>query len=177
MKKLSIYELHRLEVSEFKKAKKNKIIIILDNLRSQYNVGSIFRTCDAFRIEELLLCGITATPPNREIEKSALGATLSVNWQYFKNSCDAINYCKTKNFKVIAIEQTNESIPVNLFKYNVDDKYAFVFGNEINGVSEDVLELCDASIEILQYGTKHSFNVAVSVAIILYDYFYKCNLF
>jgi tRNA G18 (ribose-2'-O)-methylase SpoU len=177
MRKLSVEELNRIKVEEFKNIEKLPIIIILDNIRSQHNIGSIFRTSDAFRISELLLCGITATPPSREIEKSALGATKSVNWKYFKQTIDAIYYCKSLNYAIIAIEQTTESNDIRLFNFIQDNKYAFVFGNEINGISDEILQHCNYAIEIPQFGTKHSFNVSITTAIVLYDYFFKSQLF
>ncbi|MCX7862855.1 MAG: RNA methyltransferase [Bacteroidales bacterium] len=175
MRKLSIEELQRIDVESFKKAEKIPVIIILDNIRSQHNVGSIFRTGDAFRVSELLLCGITAKPPSREIEKTALGATQSVIWKYFENTIDAIVYCKEKNYKLVAVEQTNISIDIRSIVYNETESIAFVFGNEIHGVSQVVLDNCDLSIEIPQFGTKHSFNVSVTSGIVLYDYFLKMS--
>jgi len=177
MRKLSVDELNRLNIDLFKKVDKLNAIVILDNIRSQFNVGSIFRTCDAFRIKELLLCGITATPPAREIEKSALGATKSVEWKYFKETIDAVIYCKQNDYKIIAIEQTNVSVDIRKFVYNPYAKYTFIFGNEVNGISQNVLDISDFSIEIPQFGTKHSFNVAVTSAIVLYDFFIKGNFF
>ncbi len=177
MKKLSIEEINRIDVELFKKVEKLPVVIILDNIRSQYNIGSIFRTCDAFRISELLLCGITATPPSREIEKSALGATKSVNWQYFEETYNAISYCKALDYTIIAIEQTTESIDIRLFNFIRNKKYAFVLGNEICGISNEVLKQCDYGIEIPQFGTKHSFNVSVTSAIVIYDYFIKSQSF
>lgn len=175
MKKLSIEELHRIDAETFKKKEKLPVVVILDNIRSQYNIGSVFRTCDAFRVEEILLCGISATPPSREIEKSALGATQSVQWKYFENTTDAILYCKQKNIQIVAIEQTDESKDIRHFHYQAQQPYAFVFGNEVKGVEQSVLDMCDVSIEIPQFGTKHSFNVAVTTAIVLYDFFVKCS--
>ncbi|HNV94943.1 MAG TPA: RNA methyltransferase [Bacteroidales bacterium] len=173
MKKLSLEELQRIDIETFKNSKKLPVIIILDNIRSQFNIGSIFRTCDAFRVEELILCGITAQPPSREIEKSALGATQSVQWKYFKTTQDAIDYCKNKSFFIAAIEQTDESIDIRNFKINTPNKYAFIFGNEVNGVDQNIINQCDFCIEIPQFGTKHSFNVAVTSGIVLYDFFVK----
>lgn len=173
MKKLSLDELNRINVETFKSAEKLPIIVILDNIRSQFNIGSIFRTCDAFRVEELILCGITAQPPSREIEKSALGATQSVNWRYFKTTMEAIEYCKSKHFKLCAIEQTDESVDIRGMQYSKEKGYAFIFGNEVSGVDQKIINVCDYCIEIPQFGTKHSFNVAVTSGIVLYDCFNK----
>ncbi len=173
MRKLSIEELNRINVEMFKKAEKMNFRVILDNIRSQFNIGSIFRTCDAFRAESLWLCGICACPPGREIEKSALGATRSVSWQYFKTSEEAVKKSKEEGYIIVAVEQTTKSIDIRSFVYDRNKKYAFVFGNEIAGVSNEILSYCDYSIEIPQFGTKHSFNVAITCGIILYDYFFK----
>jgi len=177
MRKLKIEELNRLSINEYKSIEKNNLIVILDNVRSQFNVGSIFRICDAFRIKKLTLCGITPIPPSREIEKTALGSTLSVEWEYFKNTLDAIKFYKDQDYKIFIIEQTDESIFIHKFNYFFNNKICFVFGNEINGISDEILNHCDAAIEIPQFGTKHSFNVSISVAIVLYDFYYKNNLF
>ncbi|MGQ9846906.1 MAG: RNA methyltransferase [Bacteroidales bacterium] len=176
MKKLSLEELHRIDIETFKKSNKLPLIVVLDNIRSQFNIGSIFRTCDAFRVEELILCGITAHPPSREIEKTALGATQSVSWKYFKSTQEAIDYCKNKKCIIAAIEQTDESIDIRNFKVNNQQHYAFIFGNEVSGVDQNIINQCDISIEIPQFGTKHSFNVAVTSGIIIYDFFVKQSL-
>lgn len=176
MKKLSLEELQRIDIETFKNSKKLPLIIILDNIRSQFNIGSIFRTCDAFRVEELILCGITAQPPSREIEKSALGATQSVQWKYFKSTQEAIDYCKNNSFFIAAIEQTDESIDIRNFKISSPGKYAFIFGNEVSGVDQNIINQCDFCIEIPQFGTKHSFNVAVTSGIVLYDFFVKQSI-
>lgn len=173
MRKLKNSELNRISPDQFKKAKKLPVVVLLDNIRSLNNIGSFFRTADAFRINEILLCGITATPPHREIHKTALGATESVNWRYFENVVDAINDLKEKGYSIIAIEQTDEKIYLNEFDPSGFDKIAFIFGNEIKGVSNEALELIDLSIEIPQYGTKHSVNVSVSGGIVLWHTFYK----
>lgn len=167
MRQLTNEEHGRLDVEGFKAAPKNKIIIILDNVRSLNNIGSIFRSCDAFRVEKLILCGISTPPPHRDIHKSALGAELSVDWQYFEHTSDAIVDLKKKGFHVFAVEQTTLTIPLNEFK--ADGPLAFVFGHEIHGVSPEVLAVCEAAIEIPQYGTKHSLNVAVSAGILLWE--------
>ena len=169
MRKLTTYELNRLSVDDFQNKKKYPILIILDNLRSMHNIGSIFRTADAFAIEEILLVGITASPPHKEIHKTALGATDSVKWQYFKTTSEAISYTHTKGFHILVIEQTTKSIPLQNFSFP-DEKYALCFGNEINGVSKEFLHHSSAALEIPQFGTKHSFNVVISVGIILWHY-------
>ena len=166
MRQLTNDEHGRLDVEGFKSAEKNPLIVILDNVRSLNNIGSIFRSCDAFRIEKLILCGISTPPPHRDIHKSALGAELSVDWQYFETTSDAITDFKSQGYPVFAIEQTTGSIPLNEFK--LTGPAAIVFGHEIHGVSPEVLALCKSAIEIPQYGTKHSLNVAVSVGIVLY---------
>lgn len=173
MRKLKNEELNRLRIDEFKSVTKHHLVIILDNVRSLNNIGSIFRTADAFLIEGVYLCGITATPPNKEIHKTALGATESVDWEYFENALDAVSLLKKKDYVIVAVEQTNKSIMLQDFKPVTDDKYALVFGNEVNGVEQSVIDKCDMSIEIPQYGTKHSFNIAVSAGIVLWDLFTK----
>jgi 23S rRNA (guanosine2251-2'-O)-methyltransferase len=166
MRQLTNEEHGRLDVEGFRSAEKNKVIVILDNVRSLNNIGSIFRSCDAFRIEKLILCGISTPPPHRDIHKSALGAELSVDWQYFEKTIDAISFFQSNGYQVFAIEQTTVSIPLNDF--NLNGPTAIVFGHEIHGVSPDVLALCEAAVEIPQFGTKHSLNVAVSVGIVLW---------
>ncbi len=167
MRQLTNDEHGRLDVEGFKSADKNPVIVVLDNVRSLNNIGSIFRSCDAFRIEKLILCGISTPPPHRDIHKSALGAELSVDWQYFENTADAITDLKSKGYRIFAIEQTTHSIPLN--EFTLSAPAAIIFGHEIHGVSPEVLALCEAAIEIPQYGTKHSLNVAVSVGILLYQ--------
>lgn len=168
-KKLSLAELNRMSIPEFKKAPKIPVIIVLDNIRSLSNIGSIFRTADAFRIEAIYLCGVTAQPPHREIHKTALGATESVNWLYFKTTNEAVNNLISNNFKIISIEQVDNSQILNDFYPNPKEYYALIFGNEVHGVDDDIIALSDTCIEIPQHGTKHSFNVSVSVGIILWD--------
>jgi len=169
MRKLANEELNRLSVEEYKRVQKFPISVVLDNIRSQNNIGSIFRTCDAFRIEELLLCGITSTPPAREIQKTALGATESVMWKYFEKTEDAIIYLKNKGYIIISIEQVENSIMLQNFIPEKTKKYAFIFGNEIKGVQQSIVDISDYCIEIPQFGTKHSFNVTISVGIVLWD--------
>jgi 23S rRNA (guanosine2251-2'-O)-methyltransferase len=171
MRKLKNSELNRISAEEYKGSEKTPVVIVLDNVRSLYNVGSVFRTADAFRVEEIYLCGITGQPPHPEIHKSALGATDSVAWKHFKKTTEAIKQLKDNNYLIFAIEQVDKSIDLKDFSPKQDNKYAFVFGNEIKGVSEDILPLCDACIEIPQFGTKHSFNIAVSVGIVLWQFY------
>jgi tRNA G18 (ribose-2'-O)-methylase SpoU len=164
-------ELNRVSVDTFNILEKLPVICVLDNIRSQHNVGSIFRTSDAFRVSELYLCGITATPPNREINKSALGATESVKWQYYADTIFALESLKNDGYKIVAVEQAAGSIELEQYVPEISEKIALVFGNEVNGVSENVMERVDACIEIPQFGTKHSFNVSVTAAIVLYQFY------
>ena len=169
MRKLLNRELERKTVEEFRKSEKSPIIIVLDNVRSQSNIGSIFRTADAFLTRAIYLCGITATPPHRDIQKTALGATESVAWKYYSVTTDAIRDLKEEGYKIIAVEQAEGSVTLDCFKVETDNKYALVFGHEINGVDQEVLNNCDFCIEIPQFGTKHSFNIAISVGIVLWE--------
>jgi 23S rRNA (guanosine2251-2'-O)-methyltransferase len=169
MKKLLNAELHRITIEDFKKSSKLPFIVVLDNVRSAHNVGSVFRTSDAFLVESICLCGITSTPPDKEIRKTALGATESVEWQYFNNTLDAISLLKNNNYKIIAIEQTDKSISLNDFEITRNDKYALIFGNEVKGVEQKIIDLCDYSVEIPQFGTKHSFNISVCAGIVLWE--------
>jgi 23S rRNA (guanosine2251-2'-O)-methyltransferase len=173
MKKLKLEELGRLSVAEFKSAKKIPVCILLDNVRSLHNVGSAFRTADAFSIEKLVLAGITGTPPHREIEKTALGATSSVAWTYHQSAKEAAVKLRSEGWKMVAIEQTSESIPLQKFSAGVDEKLCLVFGNEVDGVSEDVIELADVAVEIPQSGTKHSLNISVCVGIVVWAVYSK----
>ena len=176
MRKLKLEELNRVSITDFKTQKKLPIVVVLDNVRSMHNIGSIFRTGDGFAIEQIYLCGITAHPPHREIEKTALGATQSVNWKYFINTLDAIAELKNTGHHVIAIEQAENSTMLNQFMPNTTEKYALIFGNEVNGVADEIMEKVDTCIEIPQFGTKHSFNIVVSAGIVLWDFFAKLNL-
>lgn len=169
MKKLSMQELDRLTVDQYKSSKKFPVVIVLDNIRSQHNIGSIFRTADAFRLTAIHLCGITATPPSREIHKSALGATESVDWAYFSTTKESVLMLKNSGYSIVAVEQAEGSLNVNDFKPAIYDKIALIFGNEVNGVSDEIMEICDTCIEIPQYGTKHSLNVSVSAGITIYQ--------
>jgi 23S rRNA (guanosine2251-2'-O)-methyltransferase len=171
--KLSMDQLRRLKPEEFKQTEKFPLVIVLDNIRSMMNIGSVFRTADAFRVEKIILCGITACPPNKEIHKTALGATESVDWAYFENTCHAVSQLRNAGYKVYSLEQTTDSISLNDFKPDNNYRYALVFGNEVKGVQDEVLQCCDGSIEIPQFGTKHSFNVSVSAGIVLWDFFTK----
>jgi 23S rRNA (guanosine2251-2'-O)-methyltransferase len=176
MRKLNMDELNRLSVEKFNELDKLPVICILDNIRSQHNIGSIFRTSDAFRIKELYLCGITATPPNREISKSALGATESVKWQYFAETTMAVDQLREQGYKIIAVEQAVGSIILEEFEPDVSTPFALIFGNEVSGVSDEVMEKVDACIEIPQFGTKHSFNVSVTAAIVLYHFYTRFKI-
>jgi tRNA G18 (ribose-2'-O)-methylase SpoU len=169
MRKLSNDELNRKSVPEFRASVKSPFIIVLDNVRSLNNVGSIFRTADAFLVEAVYLCGITATPPHREIHKTALGATESVAWKYFDSAAEAVTELKANGYTVVSVEQADEAVALDRFVPAAGRSYALVFGHEIRGVSEEVVNLSDACIEIPQYGTKHSFNVAVSAGIVLWE--------
>ncbi|MFW5756785.1 MAG: RNA methyltransferase [Tangfeifania sp.] len=173
MRKLKISELNRISAEEFKKTAKTPLVVILDNIRSCNNIGSVFRTSDALLVEKIYLCGITATPPNKEIRKTALDAEKSVAWEYFEKTEDAVNNLKENGYKIYAVEQVENSILLPGFKPKSDEKIALVFGNEVKGVQQKVVNLCDGAIEIPQYGTKHSFNVSVSAGIVLWDIFQK----
>lgn len=173
MRKLLNAELERKSVSEFKGAAKTPVIIVLDNVRSLNNVGSVFRTADAFLVESVYLCGITGCPPNKEIQKTALGSTESVSWKYFKTTLDAVNDLKENNFHVYAIEQAESAIMLNNFMPGKRQKLAVIFGNEVKGVQQEVIDACTDVIEIPQVGTKHSLNIAVSVGIVMWDLFQK----
>lgn len=175
MRKLKLDELNRPSINEFKKQEKLPVTVVLDNIRSMHNIGSIFRTSDGFAIEQIYLCGITAQPPHREIEKTALGATQSVNWVYFETSLQAIKALRTNGYQIMAIEQAENSTMLNEFIPSKNAKYALIFGNEVNGVSDEAMQQIDACIEIPQFGTKHSFNVVVSAGIVLWDFFSKMN--
>jgi len=168
MKKLSMNELGRITPDEFKKTSKIPVLVILDNIRSMNNVGSIFRTCDAFAVEKLYLCGITATPPHKDIAKTALGATESVDWEYAENVADLVHHLRKNNTKVYLIEQTDYSVFLNQFQFP-EEKIAIVLGNEVFGVTEALLPVCDGAIEIPQRGTKHSLNVTIAAGIVLWE--------
>jgi len=171
MRKLSIDELKRKTIEGFKQAKKTPIIIVLDNIRSLNNIGSAFRTADAFIIEAIYLCGFTACPPHKDIHKTALGATESVDWKYFSTTLDAISYLKQKNITIVSVEQAEGSIFLEDFKINREAKYALIFGNEVKGVEQKVIDESDYCVEIPQLGTKHSLNISVSVGVVLWEFF------
>jgi tRNA G18 (ribose-2'-O)-methylase SpoU len=176
MRKLNTDELGRVGIEDFKKQDKLPIIVILDNVRSMHNIGSVFRTSDGFAIEKIYLCGITAQPPHREIEKTALGATQSIEWDYSADISALIPTLKVDGYSIIAIEQANNSVMLNDFQPKTSAKYALIFGNEVNGVSVEAMELIDECIEIPQFGTKHSFSIVVSAGIVLWDFFAKIKL-
>ena len=175
MKKLKNSELDRISVEEFKKSKKIPITILLENIRSAHNIGSVFRTADSFLINEIILCGISAQPPNKDIRKTALGSSESVEWKYEKNIDVAIQKLKDEGNKIISIEQTTNSISLENFKPSYSSKYAIIFGNEVNGIEQSTIDLSDLAIEIPQFGTKHSLNISVAAGIIIWDIFSKIN--
>ncbi|MCH4829374.1 MULTISPECIES: RNA methyltransferase [Flavobacterium] len=175
MRKIENSELERKTVEQFKKAQKTPLIIILDDIRSLHNIGSVFRTSDAFLIEKIYLCGITATPPNKEIHKTALGATETVFWEYHKDVLELIENLKKEEVEVYAIEQVENAIFLDQFRPKPTKKYALVFGNEVFGVNQEAIKLCDGAIEIPQLGTKHSLNISVSTGIVIWDLFCKLN--
>jgi tRNA G18 (ribose-2'-O)-methylase SpoU len=176
MRKLENNELDRKTIADFKDAKKTPLIIILDDIRSLNNIGSVFRTADAFLIEKIYLCGITATPPNKEIHKTALGATETVAWEYAENILEVIKNLKQENTEIYAIEQVENAVFLQDFKVDTSKKYALIFGNEVFGVSQSAIENCNGTIEIPQLGTKHSLNIAVSAGIVIWDLFKKIHL-
>ncbi|MFH1296232.1 MAG: RNA methyltransferase [Bacteroidota bacterium] len=169
MRKLATTELNRPSLAGFKARPKLQVVVVLDNIRSLHNVGSIFRTADAFNLEAICLCGITATPPHREIHRTALGATESVEWSYSPDAAEAVDQLRRRGYQIVAIEQTDQSIPLSEFAPAEGKPLALIFGNEVKGVSEEVLFLTTQAIEIPQYGTKHSLNVAVTAGIVLWE--------
>ena len=173
MRKLKNNELDRLSIDAFKDAKKTPIIIVLDNIRSLNNIGSVFRTSDAFLIEKIYLCGITATPPHKDIHKTALGSTDAVDWEYAENTLELIKKLKTENVKICSIEQAENATMLNNFTPKENTTYALVFGNEVKGVAQDVVSTSDVIIEIPQFGTKHSLNISVSCGVVIWDVFSK----
>ncbi|MFZ4104593.1 MAG: RNA methyltransferase [Sediminibacterium sp.] len=174
MRKLSMEELGRKSVEDFKLADKKPLVVVMDNIRSMHNVGSVFRTADAFLISGICLCGFTPQPPHRDIHKTALGATDSVDWLYYENTSDAVLALKERGFKVLAIEQTEGSILLNEYVQS-NMPTAFVFGNEVDGVSDEVIQVCDGVIEIPQWGMKHSLNISVAAAVVLWEFVRKEN--
>ena len=171
MRKLKVTELNRISVEEFKEADKLPLVVVLDNVRSQYNVGSVFRTSDAFRVDCIYLCGISATPPHQEIHKTALGAEDTVNWEYYKDTKEAIIKLKSEGYYIYSVEQVEGSIMLENLQLDYTKKYAVVLGNEVKGVQQEVVDISDGCIEIPQYGTKHSLNVSTTAGIIIWDFF------
>ncbi|MGN7515158.1 MAG: RNA methyltransferase [Allomuricauda sp.] len=174
-RKLENSELDRLDVTGFKEAKKSPIIIILDNVRSLNNIGSVFRTADAFLIQKIYLCGITATPPHKDIRKTALGATESVDWEYRKDTLELVEELKEKGIQIVSVEQAENAVMLNDFQINSETTIALVFGNEVKGVSQEVVTASDTVLEIPQFGTKHSLNISVSTGIVVWDIWSKQN--
>ena len=175
MRKLSLKELNRVDVATFKKQKKTPIVLVLDNIRSALNVGSAFRTADAFALEKVILCGITAQPPHREILKTAIGATESMQWEYQPSILSVVKQLKATNYVILAVEQTNKSTYLQHFKVETGKKYALIFGNEVKGVSDEILLQVDACLEVPQFGTKHSLNISVCVGIVVWEIFKGIN--
>lgn len=173
MRKLKITELNRINAEQFKEAKKLSLIVVLDEIRSLHNIGSVFRTSDAFRVESIYLCGITAIPPHPELHKTALGAEYTMDWKYFKNTLDAVNKLKSEGYVVYSIEQAEGSTLLTDLQLDPAKKYAIIMGNEVKGVQQEVINNSDGCIEIPQYGTKHSLNVSVTTGIVIWDFFKK----
>ena len=176
MRKLRNSELERLEVNAFKNVEKTPLIIVLDNIRSLNNTGSVFRTADAFRVEKIYLCGITAVPPHKDIHKTALGATESVAWEYVKDTVSLVRQLQEESVTVIAVEQVEGAVMLHDFIPEPGGRYALVFGNEVRGVDQEVVSACDGALEIPQYGTKHSLNISVSAGVVVWDIFSKMQL-
>lgn len=175
MKKLSMEDLNRISVEEFKQADKLPLVVVLDNVRSMNNIGSVFRTSDAFRVEKICLCGITACPPHRDIHKTALGAEESVSWEYFEETSECIESLKRQGYRVYAVEQVDESVMLDEFETQSGTPTAIVFGNEVEGVDEEVIPLCDGCIEIPQFGTKHSLNISIAAGILIWEMWRKLH--
>ena len=173
MIKLKVDELHRITVDKFKEVDKLPIVVVLDDIRSLYNVGSVFRTSDAFRVEAIYLCGITAVPPSAEIHKTALGAEFSVDWKYYKSAVQAVDELKKEGCVVYSIEQVENSISFDTFNPDINKKYAIVMGNEVKGVQQEVIDHSDGCLELPQYGTKHSLNVSVTAGIVIWEMFVR----
>jgi len=176
MRKLKITELKRLSPEDFKQIEKIPVVVVLDNVRSLHNVGSVFRTSDAFLLEAIYLCGITSPPPHPEIHKTALGAENTVEWQYFENTIDAVQSLKRKDYRILAVEQAENSISLDKFSLE-NHRYAVIFGNEVKGIEQEVMDICDACIEIPQFGTKHSLNVSVAAGIVIWEIFKTLTTF
>ena len=175
MRKLENSELDRKSIEDFKKSDKTPLILVLDDIRSLHNIGSVFRTADAFLVEKIILCGITATPPNKEIHKTALGATETVFWEHHENVIEVIENLKKENIVTLAIEQVESAVFLQDFTVEKNQKYALVFGNEVFGVSQEAVAVCDGCIEIPQLGTKHSLNISVTAGIVIWDIFKKIH--
>lgn len=175
MRKLANSELERLDVEAFKKADKTPIVVVLDNIRSLNNIGSVFRTADAFLVEKVFLCGITATPPHKDIHKTALGATDSVAWEYVEQTLDVVASLQKQGYKVLAIEQAENAVMLNDFNAATNGKYAIILGNEVKGVAQDVVSAADVVLEIPQFGTKHSLNISVTNGVVVWDLWNKIN--
>lgn len=175
MRKLHTDELNRISVEEFKNTKKNPFVLLLDNVRSMHNVGSAFRTADAFLAQKIYLCGITGTPPHREITKTALGSTESVEWEYIKESYLLIEHLRNQGYKIIVVEQVERSTPLPMFHVKKNENYCYIFGNEVFGVDEKLISSADVCVEIPQFGTKHSLNISVSIGIVIWDYIAKTH--
>jgi tRNA G18 (ribose-2'-O)-methylase SpoU len=171
MRKLANSELNRLSIPAFKQAEKIPVVMVLDNVRSLNNIGSVFRTSDAFLVDRILLCGITATPPHKDIHKTALGATESVDWKYYPETREAINELRRDGYHIVAVEQTEGSVSLDRFRVKRDVSYAFVLGHEVRGVSQDIVDLCDTSLDIPQFGTKHSLNISVCAGMVIWEVF------
>ena len=169
LRKLKLEELNRISVEDFKSSDKHPIVVVLDNIRSMHNVGSVFRSGDAFRVAKIFLCGFTPQPPHREIRKTAIGATESVDWHYEREITVVLKQLKEEGYRIMAIEQTSTSIPLVEFDTQKDEKYAFIFGNEVDGVQKAALEYCEGAIEIRQFGTKHSLNISVAAGIVMHS--------
>lgn len=170
MRKLTVEELNRMDIEEFHQSEKLPLIIVLDNIRSLHNVGSVFRTADAFRLQGVWLCGITACPPAAEIHKTALGAEDCVSWEYFEDTLDAVERLQREGYEVLAVEQVEGSLKLNTFRIDPAKRYALILGNEVKGVRQDVVDAADAALEIPQYGTKHSMNVSVTAGIVMWEF-------
>lgn len=175
MRKLANDELNRLDVEDFKKVEKTPLILVLDHIRSLNNIGSVFRTADAFLIKKIYLCGITAKPPHKDIHKTALGATESVEWEYREHTTEVVKRLKEDGVRIISIEQADKAIQLNDFQVRSDVTYALIFGNEVKGVAQEVVDASDSVIEIPQFGTKHSLNISVSAGVVVWDFWTKLN--
>ncbi len=173
MRKLKLKELNRIDVEQFKSKEKLPIVLVLDNIRSAMNVGSFFRTADAFALKRIYICGISATPPHKEINKTAIGATNSMDWEYKRTTRECLIELKEQGYIITGIEQTNNSQMLDKLTPNIKEKHALIFGNEVTGISDDILDLLDLAVEIPQFGTKHSLNVAVSGGIVLWHYYFR----